>query len=118
MKSNITLFESAARTATVNSSDIENASAITVVVDATASAATPSVVVKIQGKDLTSGKYYDILTGAAITGISTNVYKVGQGTTAATNLAGSECLPQTVRVRLEHADTDSITYSVGASITE
>lgn len=118
MKSDITVLASAARTATVNSSDFEgSANAANVVIDVTAASATPSITVKIQGKDVLSGAYYDILTSAAITGTGTTVLKVGPGTTAAANLAVSETLPNVWRVRVEHADADSITYSVGASVT-
>lgn len=110
------VFASATRTATANANDQENevGRGAVIVVDVTAVAATPSVVFKIQGKDPESGAYYDILTSAAVTGVSTNVYRVYPGLTAVANLTANDLLPRTWRVRAEHGDADSITYSVGA----
>lgn len=112
-----TVLASVARTATLNSSDFTNYNArgLHVVVDVTAVGLTPSITVKIQGKDALSGKYYDLLTSAAITAVGTTALKVYPGVTVAANVAVSDVLPRTYRVRVEHLGTDSITYSVGAS---
>lgn len=114
----ITLLPSSARTATTNSNDINNRTScgVHVIIDVTAASATPSVVFKIQGKDPLSGKYYDLLTSAAITGTGTTVLKVFPSATAATNLAVNDFLPKVWRVLATHADTDSITYSVSANL--
>lgn len=116
--SDVTVFASAARTETVNGSDNTNTSArgLHLVIDCTAVTATPSVVFTIQGKDAVSGKYYTILASAAITGTGTTVLRVFPGGTAAANLVANDLLPRTWRVIATHADTDSITYSVGASL--
>lgn len=116
--SDLTVFASAARTATTNGSDTVNynGSFLHVVIDVTAAADTPSVVFTIQGKDVVSGKYYTLLASAAITGTGTTVLRVGPGLTAAANLVASDILPRTWRVIATHADSDSITYSVGASV--
>lgn len=116
--SELTLLASTARTATVDGADQDNPEGrgLHVVIDTTAIAATPSVVPHIQGKDPLSGKYYDLLVGAAITGVSTVVLKVYPGITVAANLSASDILPKTWRVRMVHADTDSITYSAGAAV--
>jgi hypothetical protein len=87
-----------------------------IIIDVTAASATPSVVFKIQGKDPASGKYYDILVSVAITGVGTTVLKVGPGLTAAANLVANDMIPAVWRVIGTHADTDSITYTVGASL--
>ena len=65
----ITLLASAARTASINSSDITNVNhrGVTVVIEATAATLTPSVVFTIQGKDAVSGVYYTLLASAAVT---------------------------------------------------
>lgn len=112
------ILPSAARTATVDSPDALNweGRGVQLVIDVTAAAATPSVVPHIQGKDPLSGKYYDLLVGAAITATGTTVLKVYPGITVAANLSASDFLPKTWRVRLVHADADSITYSVGAQV--
>lgn len=114
----MTVFASGARTATVNSPDLTNPDGrhLWLVIDVTAVTATPSVVFKIQGKDPASGKYRDILASAAITGTGTTHLFVGMDLTAAANSIAKDFLPRTWRVRAEHADTDSATYSVGASI--
>lgn len=120
------VLASAARTATVNSDAYTDAhaEAVHVIVNVTALAATPSVVPKIQGRDPASGGWYDVLVGAAITDVtvgtppSMTVLKVGPGIGAAAGGSASDVLPDTWRVRMEHADTDSITYSVGAVIVE
>jgi len=113
-----TALASAARTATVSTSDITNygGHGLLVFFDSTASAATPSIVMTIEGKDPASGKYYTILASAAITGTATNVYRVDPLLTAATNTIAKDLLPRTFRITMTHSDADSITYSVGYSI--
>lgn len=113
-----TALASAARTATVNSSDLTNYNGrgCHVVIDVTAIVATPSLVVKIQGKDALSGKYYDILVATAITATGTTVLKVYPGITPTAGASASDMLPRTFRVRVEHADADSATYSVGVTV--
>jgi predicted polyphosphate/ATP-dependent NAD kinase len=114
---NLKLLASEARTATTNTGDITNEAhrGVHVVIDATAAAATPSVVFTIQGKDELSGQYYTILASAAVTAISTAVMRVFPGATAAANTVANDCLPRTWRVLATAADADSITYSIGAS---
>ena len=107
---------SAARTADVNGATLQNYGykGAIIVLDATAASATPSVTPIVEGYDPTSDKYYAILTGAAITGISTNKLVVYPGMVAGTNIANHP-LPEKWRVTFDHADADSITYSVGVS---
>ena len=113
-----TVLESAARTATVASRDQVNwhGKGLHLVIDVTAVTATPSVVFTIQGKDVTSGKYYTILASAAITGTGTTVLRVHPALTAAANLVANDILPLHWRVNAVHGDADSITYSVAASV--
>jgi hypothetical protein len=113
----ITLFNLLARTATLNSGDQngESFEFLHVIIKVTAASATPSVVFRIQGKDPASGDWYDILVSAAITGAGTTVLKVGPGLTAAANLVANDMIPSVWRLRAEHADADSITYSAGAN---
>jgi hypothetical protein len=114
----LTLLASAARTATVNTADQYNhgGRGAVVTINVTASAATPSVVFTIQGKDELSGTYYTILASAAVTGTSTTNLRVYPGLTAAANLTVSDVLPRVWRVNCVHADADSITYSIGAAV--
>lgn len=114
------VFASAARTATSTSKPSENSGRYrggVFVIDVTAVADTPSVVFTIQGRDPVSGKAYTILTSAAITGTGTTVLRVYPGLTAAANVTVSDILPAQWQVLATHADTDSITYSVSASLT-
>ena len=113
----LTILSSAARTATNQSADFTNYNGrgLHLVIDATAIAATPSVVFTIQGKDAISGKYYTILTSAAVTAVSTTILRVFPGATAAANTVANDILPRVWRIDATHGDADSITYSVGAS---
>lgn len=112
------IYASAARTATptavvVNTNRIK---ALRLVLDATASAATPSVVITVDAVDNLSGKYINLLTSAAITGVGTTTLNIGPGLTAAANLAANAYLGGAVRITCTHADADSITYSVSAHL--
>lgn len=114
----ITLLPSAARTATTNSGDISNPRyrGVHLVIDATASAATPGVVFTIQGKDPVSGQYYTILASAAVTGTGTTVLRVYPGLTASANVTANDVLPADWRLLATAADADSLTYSVAGSL--
>lgn len=123
MAQHVTLFESKARTIDSNSRDIKNSDfvkssgmGLVVVIDVTAVTDSPSVVFTIQGKDPASSKYYTILASAAITGTGTTVLRVHPDLTAAANTVAKDMLPAVWRVSADHADADSITYSVGASM--
>lgn len=110
-----TVLASAARTASVNSADFTNYNnkGGHFIVDVSATAATPSIVMTIQGKDPVSGNYYDILVCTAITATGTNIFKVYPGIPGAANVRANDVLPRTWRVSIAAADADSITYSVG-----
>jgi len=112
-----TILASAARTTTQTGSDITNYNArgIKVVLDTTV-ASTGSVTLKIQGKDSVSGAYYDILTGAAVTNVSTNVYTIYPGATAVGNTTVNDSLPRVWRVVVTANNSNSQTYSVGSCV--
>jgi hypothetical protein len=113
----LTLLASAARTATLQSSDQTNYNGrgLHVVLDVT-SAGTGSITLTIQAKDVLSGKYYTLLAGAAVTTNSTNVYKVYPGFPATANVSANDLLTRTWRIDVTHNNANSITYSVGASV--
>lgn len=106
------LLASAARTATVTGDDQVNTSGVglRVVIDATASADTPSVVPKIQGKTA-SGVYYTLLEGAAITGTTTVELLVFPGAAVTANVSANKPLPRVWRLVMTAADADSLTYA-------
>lgn len=116
----VTVLASAVRAATNNSTDQSNlvGCGVHVVIDVTAVPGVDTVTPKIQGKDELSGKYYDILTGAAIVGVSTVVLKVYPGITVAANVSVSDILPKTWRVVMTHSAGSNFTYSVGASLIQ
>ncbi|KKM84780.1 hypothetical protein LCGC14_1295670 [marine sediment metagenome] len=114
---NIEVLPSAARIATLNSADLDcQGRGVHVIIDVTVDPALASVVPKIQGFDPLSGTWYDLLVGVAITAVGTTVLKVYPGIAVAANVAASDVVPPVWRVRMEHADADSITYSVGAAL--
>jgi hypothetical protein len=75
-----------------------------------------SVTLTIQGRDTTSGKYYTLLAGAAVTSVSTNVYTVAPALTAAANSVANMVVPRTIRVLVTANNANPMTYSVGASV--
>lgn len=109
------VLPSAARTAdaTVNVDVPFGKTAVLVVVDATDSAATPSVVPKINGLTK-SGATYTLLDGVAVTGTSSQALTIGPGLPATANVSANTLLPETIQVFMDAADTDSLTYSVNA----
>lgn len=112
------VFASAARTATVASSVFANQGyrGMHLVIDVSAATDTPSVVFTIQGQSPLGDDFYTILASAAITGTGTTVLRVYPGLTAAANTIANDVLPHLWRVNAVHADADSITYSVAATL--
>jgi hypothetical protein len=114
----LTVFASAARTADPTAVIITNYNArgLHLVINVTATTSTPSVVFTIEGRDVLSGEYYTILASVAITAIGTTVLRIYPGLGASANVIANDVLPRTIRVKAVHADSDSITYSVGISL--
>ena len=114
-----TVLASAARTTTQTSPDIvcNYARSIDVILDATVNAGgSGSITVTINGKDPTSGKYYPLLVGAAVVTVTTNVYRVGVGLTAASNAVANYGVPQVVQVVVTANNSNPVTYSVGLNM--
>lgn len=102
---------------TVNGADQSNPSCrgVKVVVDISAQGGTPTTTVKIQGKDKASGKYFDLLTSAALGAVATTVLTLYPGVTTAANVAVSDVLPDTWRVIATVAgSTPSVTATIAA----
>ena len=121
MNTQRTILPSASRTSPAGTIvDIDNTedyrSAI-VVMDVTADPETGVVAVVIQGKDILSGEYYDILISAAIVSVGTTILHVGDGTADLDDFARGTRLPRVWRIDAVHADTDSITYSIAADLS-
>lgn len=115
----VTLLASAARTTTQTSADLVNyngASFLDVILDVTA-VATSSLTLAVDAKDPASGKYYNLITGATVSTVSTNVYRVGVGLTAAANSIVNLPVPRTFRIVVTVGNANSTTYSVGYNLT-
>lgn len=112
------VLASAARTATTTSATFKNNGheALYVTLDVSAVTLTPSLILTIDRLDVASGNWINVLTGAAVTTVSTNVYKVAPQLTAAANSIVKDYAPSQFRVVVTHADADSATYSVGAEL--
>lgn len=119
----LTVFSSAARTSTANSADITNYNGRSVkfVLDVgTVTGTSPTLDVKIQGKDTLSGTYQDI-TGAAFTqktsSTSTDDLTIALGITIVANRSISNVVPRIFRAVATIAGTSpSFTFSLSANV--
>lgn len=113
-----TLLASAARTATISSSDQTNYNGRGVRVFINVSVvpgAAPSLVPTIEVKDPVSGVYTAVLTGAAIVAVGHTVLTLFPGVTVAANLAVSNALGKIWRLTITAGNANSATYSAGYS---
>ena len=115
---NGSVLQSAVRTATTSSATFVNLSAnrLHLIVDVTVAPGGDTVTPKIEGYDAISGKFYTLLTGAAISTTGTNVLKIGPGLSASANAAAADFLPSAWRVTMTHSAGTSFTYSVAANL--
>jgi hypothetical protein len=111
------LITAAAATTTQTSADYRNSCyrGIKVVLDMT-TVGTGSVTLTIQGKDVASGKYFTLLTGAAVITNTTNVYTVYPGATVTANVSANDQLPAFFRILVTANNANPTTYTVGASL--
>jgi len=111
----LTLFESAARTTTVNT-EVTNTryKGVIVIFDWTVEAATSTLTLHIEGQSTLGSDWYTMLSSAALTAIGTTVYRVYPGAVASANLIADDWLPPTWRFRVAVGDADSSTYSANA----
>lgn len=109
-----TILASAARTATATSSAFKKKGrGVLLVINATASAATPSVVVKLQQYLNSNDTWTDVLAGAAITAAGCQKLLIHpEGPDVANESESTELLGAQLRVVATAADADSLTYSV------
>lgn len=115
---NIPVLASEVRTATTTSDDLRNSQhkGCHVIIDITAKGTTISITPTIQGKDPLSGKYYTILTGTAISTVSTTVLRVYPGITVSANASVNDIIPSEFRILMTHGNATSATYSVSVSL--
>lgn len=119
-KAEFVVAASAARTTTFTSDDyiVPYGKTLTVIINITTGAATPSVTPSIRGITNSVGAVYTVLTGAAITSTSAAVVimRVGDGVADVTNLGSSIPLPNKFRIVMTAGDADSLTYSIEAEV--
>lgn len=96
---------------------VYNEQFLAVVLDMTDVTAGPSVTVTIDAQDAVSGKWINVLTGLAITTVSTNTYKVGVGLTAAANATANDFLRRNMRIVITANNANSGTYSMGYQLS-
>ena len=87
------------------------ASGIRIILNVTAVTDTPSIDMLLEGKT-TNGLFHTLLQGAAVTGVTKNVYEVFPKATVAASVSANSFLPKEYRITITHADTDAITYSL------
>ncbi len=85
------------------------------VIDVTAGS-TLSLTPTIDGLDTLSGKWYNLLTGTALTATGTTVLRVYPGLTPAANVIASDFLPPTWRFVMTHGNANAATYTVSARL--
>lgn len=73
-----------------------------------------SITVAIQGKDATSGAYYDLMVGYPQSTTGLKAIKLYPGIDAVANLMQSDTLPTNWRAEVRHAAAGSFTYSLTA----
>lgn len=112
------LLPSAARTTTQTSRDIRSSGFhwLDVVLDMTA-VGTGSVTVTINFKDVASGKYILLLSGAAVATNVTNNYTIGPTVAAVANVSATRSLPDVLQVVMTANNSNSATYSVVAVLS-
>lgn len=112
----LTLFASAARTASATGDPFriqgDSYRGLVVQIDATAAAATPSVVFTVQGHNGTTWTTH--LASAAVTAVGTTNLIVHPDAADTANVSESTTLPKAWRVIATAGDADSLTYSVKA----
>ena len=86
-----------------------------IVIDVTARAGASAITAHVEAHDAASGKWYALLSSAAINATGTTVLRLHPQLTAVANSIAKDGLPQNTRVRVAHGNADSITYSVGVN---
>ena len=90
--------------------------------DVTVISGTPIFSIEVEGKDTTSGKYYNIISGANIEAVGTHVLSFSPSYPSGTVVVNSQLtqysrtIPKVWRIRVvQTADTDAAIYTVGVA---
>lgn len=112
------LYDLTARTASPTPLKVQNPEhkGAQIIINVSAISATPSVTFHVEGHDEAGDTWYELLASAAITAIGVTVLTVYPGASETANVSTNKSIPLNWRVRANHSDADSITYSVGANM--
>ena len=118
------LLASAART-TLQNTEAQSSRGLkhlTIIVDVTVDPASAAITPSLQALDPASGKWVTVWTAAAaLTAVGTAIYALGVGILASVPGGFTDVenipIPPTWRFHMAVADTDSMTYSVGFTLT-
>lgn len=117
-KEYIILTPSGTFSSSYNTKDVSSAHGVGVIVVVDVqSIVGGSLIATVQGKDGISGKYYNILSSAAIISSGTSVLTVYPSATAATNVTASQPIPYTWRVQITAA-SGTAAYTIGANLID
>ena len=108
---------------TINGGDEDNSdfsSAIVVIDITTLTGTAPTATFTLQGKDPVSGKYYNILTSAALATTGTTILRVCMAIAAVANLIAQDMIPPIWRVSCVQGGTavTNLTCTVGVMLVE
>jgi hypothetical protein len=121
MQPNLTLTAIASGTYTSTQTQADqttnyNYRGIACTLTSTAVVSAGSFTLEIDGKDSVTGTYYPLLTGTAVSTVTSQTLTVYPGITAAANASASTILPRTWRVKATYNSGTSLTYAVGCSL--
>jgi hypothetical protein len=108
-------YDSAARTATPTPAEIALMPQVfnaELIISVTAKGAAPSVVFNLEELDAI-GAWQIVLSSAAVTVVGVSFLRFGSDIASVANVAANGVLPERLRLRPVHGNSDSITYSVG-----
>ena len=103
---------------TVNSGDQFNNFSRGVIVTAGLTVLGGNLTIHVQGKDKASGKYYDLLESAVLSGNGTTQFTVYPGATTSNNVAVSTVLPAIWNVEAVISSSGNVSGTIGASVIE
>jgi len=77
---------------------------------------TGNITLTVQGKDVTSGTYYTVLQGAAVSSNGLTRYQVFPGGATTANVSVNDIFPFTWRIVVTANNANPVTYTVGVTI--
>lgn len=123
----LSLLSSSARTATTSSAQIDSSDltykGVKAVIDITSVSTSGSVSLVLEGYDETLGKYFTLISSAALTSSGITVVNVHPDLTAVTNKIAQDFLTDKWKATVTHTGFDgtnpaSVTYAVSAHMLD